>query len=52
MLAQLAARLRARGTGGEGGGGEGEEGVWGPVMVDDNCSVSLRHVGMVGREEY
>ncbi len=42
MLAQLAARLSARG---EGGGGDGhvagEEGEGGPVMVDDNCLVSF-----------
>lgn len=40
MLAQLAARLSARG---EDGGGHvaGEEGEGGPVMVDDNCLVSF-----------
>ncbi len=44
MLAQLAARLSARGDGGGGGGGghvAGEEGEGGPVMVDDNCLVSF-----------
>ncbi len=34
MLAQLAARLRAR----QAGGGEGED-EGGPVVVDDNCLV-------------
>lgn len=40
MLAQLAARLSARG---EGGGVHvvGEEGEGIPVMVDDNCLVSF-----------
>lgn len=39
MLAQLAARLRAR-QGGM-GGGEGEEGEeGGPIVVDENCLVS------------
>ena len=41
MLAQLAARLRNTGGGGDGGGVEGEEMEWGPVMVDDNCLVSF-----------
>ena len=36
MLAQLAARLRARQGVGE-GGGEDDEGA---IVVDDNCSVS------------
>ena len=45
MLAQLAARLRARqGTGGDGGGVGGvvvgEDGE--TIMIDDNCTVSLR----------
>jgi len=35
MLAQLAARLRAR----QAGGGEGED-EGGAVVLDDNCSVS------------
>lgn len=42
MLAQLSARLRARQAAGGGGGGEGEgEGDGVPIMVDDNCEVSL-----------
>ena len=48
MLAQFAARLRAGnpGAGGnETGGDDGDrEGGFGPVMVDDNCSVSLHFV--------
>lgn len=42
MLAQLSARLRARqaAAGGAGDGGHGEgEGI--PVMIDDNCEVSV-----------
>lgn len=39
MLAQLAARLRARQGGLGGGDGAGEE-EGGPIMIDDNCSVS------------
>ena len=37
MLAQLAARLRAR-TAATGEDGEGDEG--GPIVIDDNCEVS------------
>lgn len=42
MLAQLSARLRARQAAGGGGNGEGggeENGV--PIMIDDNCEVSI-----------
>lgn len=40
MLAQLSARLRARQTATGGGNGNGDgEGV--PIIIDDNCSVSL-----------
>ena len=41
MLAQLAARLGARRATADGDGDGSEEGEFGPVMVDDNCSVSL-----------
>lgn len=41
MLAQLAARLRAR-SGGMGTGDGEEEG--GPIVVDENCSVSNKPV--------
>ena len=39
MLAQLAARLRARQTGGD-GAEEGADDDGMPIMIDDNCRVS------------
>lgn len=41
MLAQLSARLRVRQAAGGGGEGGEDEGEGVPIMIDDNCEVSL-----------